>query len=557
MSIRNERTEFTYLDEVLSVEKISDRLYLVNNDDETLGLFAEDFVIAASEATPVSFEYARLALTAKERGETSFSIDGKTYTIDADGSIKDESGAAAAAFSAYSISAAGSDVVLTPEIKDRLIRAVEANETEFEYENANYVFSHSASTNVWTVARENPGAADNFTYRDTEYSLKRISRDFFCIYTDGELIGIAGKKIVSGSSSNASLPFDFTYNALMADVGGERSFSSEGKSYTIDDDGVVYEENGEEVAYISEYIVRAVMGDVFLSREFKNQIIDAVESGSDEFVYTGPDGVAAEYALEYNAATKAWDVKQETDTTVFDTYAEPTKAHPLGTDRNGMDMLTRLMYGGRVSLIIGFIVVFIETILGVIMGGISGYFGGWVDNLIMRIVDILYCIPSMPIIIIIGAAMDAANLDPSIRMLYLMLILGILGWPGVARLVRGQILSLREQEFMTATEACGISVPRRIFKHLIPNVIPQLIVTMTMGLGSTIILEATLSFLGLGVRFPFASWGNIINDVNNVFVLTHYWNIWIPAGVLLLLTVLAFNIVGDGLRDAFDPKMKR
>ena len=142
-------------------------------------------------------------------------------------------------------------------------------------------------------------------------------------------------------------------------------------------------------------------------------------------------------------------------------------------------------------------------------------------------------------------------------MLYLMLILGVLGWAGIARLVRGQILSLREQEFMTATEACGINVPRRIFKHLIPNVIPQLIVTMTMGLGSTIITEATLSFLGLGVRFPFASWGNIINDVNNVFVLTHYWNIWIPAGVLLLLTVLAFNIVGDGLRDAFDPKMKR
>ena len=197
-----------------------------------------------------------------------------------------------------------------------------------------------------------------------------------------------------------------------------------------------------------------------------------------------------------------------------------------------MDMLTRLMYGGRVSLIIGFIVVIIETVLGVIMGGISGYFGGWVDNLIMRIVDILYCIPSMPIIIILGAAMDAANVDPKIRMLYLMLILGILGWPSIARLVRGQILSLREQEFMTATESCGISVPKRIFK-------------------------ATLSFLGLGVRFPFASWGNIINDVNDTFVLTNYWFIWIPAGVLLLITVLAFNIVGDGLRDAFDPKMKR
>jgi len=172
-------------------------------------------------------------------------------------------------------------------------------------------------------------------------------------------------------------------------------------------------------------------------------------------------------------------------------------------------------------------------------------------------VDIFYCIPSMPIIIILGAAMDAMSVDPQIRMLYLMLILGFLGWPSMARLIRGQILSLREQEFMTATEALGISVSRRIFKHLVPNVIPQIIVSVSMGIGGTILTEATLSFLGLGVKFPFASWGNIINDVNNTFVLTTYWFIWIPAGLLLLLTVLAFNLVGDGLRDAFDPKMKR
>ena len=175
----------------------------------------------------------------------------------------------------------------------------------------------------------------------------------------------------------------------------------------------------------------------------------------------------------------------------------------------------------------------------------------------MRIVDIFYCIPSMPLIIILGAAMDAAKVDPSIRMFYLMLILGFLGWPAIARLVRGQILSLREQEFMAATEACGIRVSRRIFKHLIPNVIPQLIVTCTMSLGSTIIMEATLSFLGLGVKFPFASWGNIITDVNSAYVMTHYWFVWIPAGICLLIAVLGFNFVGDGLRDAFDPKMKR
>ena len=242
---------------------------------------------------------------------------------------------------------------------------------------------------------------------------------------------------------------------------------------------------------------------------------------------------------------------------IYNRFQGPSAEHLLGTDKNGMDMLTRLMYGGRVSLVIGFIVQGISVVLGVIMGGLSGYFGGWVDNLIMRIVDVFYCIPSMPLIIILGSAMDAMRVDPQIRMLYLMLILGFLGWPGMARLVRGQILSLREQEYMTAAEATGLSVSRRIFKHLVPNVIPQIIVSVTMGIGGTIITESTLSFLGLGVKFPFASWGNIINDVNNTFVLTNYWFIWIPAGTLLLLTVLAFNLAGDGLRDAFDPRMKR
>ena len=294
-----------------------------------------------------------------------------------------------------------------------------------------------------------------------------------------------------------------------------------------------------------------------ISRAFKEHLEEALDDNAEEFIYTGEDGEEHNYTIAYDASAKVWSVMQETETYVYNQYSQPGKEHPLGTDTNGMDMLTRLMYGGRVSLIIGFIVVIIETVLGVVLGGISGYFGKWVDNLIMRIVDIFYCIPSMPLIIILGAAMDGMRVDPQIRMLYLMLILGFLGWPGIARLVRGQILSLREQEFMTAAEACGISVSRRIFKHLIPNVIPQLIVTCTMSLGSIILTESTLSFLGLGVKFPFASWGNIINDVNNAYVLTNYWFIWIPAGFCILISVLGFNFVGDGLRDAFDPRMKR
>lgn len=398
---------------------------------------------------------------------------------------------------------------------------------------------------------------DEFEYKGNSYTLEKLAEDVYTVSSGGNVVGIASKELVNASSQDFKPSFDFTLAAFTAKSEDETSFEAEGKEYNIGEDGVITDKDGTEIAYVSEYIVRPVMSDVFFTREFKNELIEAVEKDEKSFKYTDAEGVEAEYILKYDADTKAWDVKQEIGTKVFDTYSGPSKSHWLGTDRNGMDMLTRLMYGGRISLMIGFIVVFIETFIGIILGGISGYFGGWVDGLIMRIVDVFYCIPSMPIIIIIGAAMDAANLPSLTRMIYLMLILGFLGWAGVARLVRGQILSLREQEFMTATEACGIAPSRRIFRHLIPNVIPQLIVYMTMGLGETIITEATLSFLGLGVRFPFASWGNIISDVNDTYVLTNYWFIWIPAGVLLLVTVLAFNIVGDGLRDAFDPKMKR
>ena len=397
---------------------------------------------------------------------------------------------------------------------------------------------------------------DKFEYNDVSYTVEKLADEVYTVSSGGKVVGIASKEQVNSSTQDA-VPFDFALAAFTARAEKKNEFTADGKKYQLGDDGVITDGKGGEVAYISKYIVKPVMSDIFFTREFKNQLIVAAEEGQKSFKYTDDEGQEAEYILAYDAATKAWNVKQEIDTKVFDTYSAPSKAHWLGTDRNGMDMLTRLMYGGRISLMIGFIVVFLESFLGIIMGGVSGYFGGWVDGLIMRIVDIFYCIPSLPIIIIIGAAMDSANVPSLKRMIYLMLILGFLGWAGVARLVRGQILSLREQEFMTATEACGIAPSRRIFRHLIPNVMPQLIVYMTMGLGETIIMEATLSFLGLGVRFPFASWGNIINDVNDTFVLTNYWFIWIPAGMLLLITVLAFNIVGDGLRDAFDPKMKR
>ena len=399
---------------------------------------------------------------------------------------------------------------------------------------------------------------DSFTYKNVTYKVIEEGKDFYRItLADDTTIGLAYKDIVTPSAEGTNFSFDFIYNALKAYTNDETRFSADGRDFVIDDEGGVSSADGEELAFISRFVIQTIVPGTFLSRAFQEELAAELEAGADSFVFTDVDGVESEYIIDYKPDVKNWKIRRATETRVYDTYGQPSREHPLGTDRNGMDMLTRLMYGGRVSLIIGFIVELIATFLGIIMGGLAGYFGKWVDNLIMRIVDIFYCIPSMPVIIIIGAAMDAMNMDPKLRMVYLMLILGFLGWPGMARLIRGQILSLREQEFMTATEAGGISVSRRIFKHLVPNVIPQIIVSVTMGIGGTIITEASLSFLGLGVKYPFASWGNIINDVNNTFVLQHYWFIWIPAGALLLLTVLAWNLVGDGLRDAFDPKMKR
>ena len=399
------------------------------------------------------------------------------------------------------------------------------------------------------------GKDDSFSYKGVTYDVTEEGDSLYSVSSGGRLLAIAYKDIISANDPSQKFGFNFSFNALKAHANGEAEFTANGKTYTLDEDSVML--NGEEIAYISRFVIQSKVSGTVITKDFKERVQQAVENGETEYTYVNDAGQEREIKLEYNPAKYQWSIKEGTSTRVFDAYSFPDSAHWLGTDKNGMDMLTRLMYGGRVSLMIGFIVVIISAALGVVLGGISGYFGGWVDNLIMRIVDIFYCIPSTPLIIILGAAMDGMRVDPQIRMLYLMLILGFLGWPGIARLVRGQILSLREQEFMTATEACGISVSRRIFRHLIPNVIPQLIVNCTMSLGSTIITEATLSFLGLGVKFPFASWGNIMNDVSNSYVLTSYWFIWIPAGICLMLTVLGFNFVGDGLRDAFDPKMKR
>lgn len=262
---------------------------------------------------------------------------------------------------------------------------------------------------------------------------------------------------------------------------------------------------------------------------------------------------------EYTVNGQTYEIKQ-----VIETYSEdnslapPSKEHLLGTDHQGYDIFVRLMYGGRISLTVSFLAVFLITLFGVILGGISGYFGGAIDNIIMRICDILICLPGVPILLIIYTILDATEIDPQYRIYLLMIYLTFISWPGTARLVRGQILSLREQEYMVAAEAMGYSTSRKIFKHLVPNVMPQLIVQMSLSLGSMILYEATLSYLNLGVQPPHAAWGTMINILSTVpDVIENNLNVWVPAGICIVIAVLGFNFIGDGLRDALDPKARR
>lgn len=352
--------------------------------------------------------------------------------------------------------------------------------------------------------------------------------------------------------------FEFRLNSQLASINDEESFTADGEEYRIVEDEAqvtIIDEQGEPFAEISNIIVNPLDQNEFLSVEFKAAARDTIVDRKNTFEFPGPDGEMIEY--EINRVNTNYYIKRETTTTLINMFEFPSITHPLGLDNNGMDMMTRLMYGGRVSLMVGFVAVFLELIIGIVIGGVSGFFGGSVDTALMRFVDLFNSIPQMPLILIFGSVMDTLEVDPMQRMFILMAILGFLGWTVIARVVRGQILSLREQDFMVATEATGIRTTRKIFRHLIPNVMPILIVSATASLGGLIITEATLGFLGLGIKYPLASWGSIINISSDAFIMSSYWFMWIPAGALILLTVLGFNFVGDGLRDAYDPRMRR
>ena len=399
----------------------------------------------------------------------------------------------------------------------------------------------------------------SFNYEGSSYQIEAAGKNV--VVYEAQEIALASKMIYDAANaqdSNVVNSFDFRLKSQEAFSENRSSFEVDGVTYTleIDGDNAVITKDGETFAYMSDISVEPKVTGVVLSAPFKAAARDAIQDRLSDFDFQD-EGEEEPTNYLINRVNTNYYIQRFEASEVIRMKEAPSKEHWLGLDTNGMDVLTRLMYGGRVSLLVGFVVVFFELLIGIIIGGISGYFGGWVDNVLMRFVDLVNSIPFWPVVIIAGSMMDVMEMSSTTRIFFLMFILGILGWTGIARVVRGQILSLKEQDFMIATESQGIPVSRRIFKHLLPNVMPLLIVQATISLGSTIISEATLSFLGLGIKYPAASWGSIINAANDIFIMTNFWYIWIPAGVLILLTVLGFNFVGDGLRDAFDPKMKR
>jgi len=226
----------------------------------------------------------------------------------------------------------------------------------------------------------------------------------------------------------------------------------------------------------------------------------------------------------------------------------PGWGHLLGTDDLGRDVLARILYGARISLLVGFVAVGIASLIGILVGAIAGFYGRWVDALLMRFVDIMLCFPTFFLILAV-----IAFLEPSIW--NIMIIIGLTGWMGVARLVRAEFLSLRGRDFVIAAQSIGASDQRLIFRHILPNALSPVIVSATLGVAGAILTESALSFLGIGVQPPTPSWGNML--ITGKQTLGSAWWLSVFPGMAILLTVLGYNLLGEGLRDALDPRMDR
>ena len=233
------------------------------------------------------------------------------------------------------------------------------------------------------------------------------------------------------------------------------------------------------------------------------------------------------------------------------------KGYPFGTDTRGANIFQRIIQGGKMTMTIGAVAVIIEAIIGIIIGCISGYFGGKVDIFLMRVAEIFSAIPFLPFAMILSAVMGHYVISETMRIFIIMCILGVLSWPGLAHLVRGQVLVARESEYVTAAKAMGVKESTIAFKHILPNVMSVVLVSLMLSFGTCMLTESSLSYLGFGVAYPRPTWGNMLNGANNATIINAFWWEWVFTALFLAITTICINIVGDTLRDVMDPKSNR
>ena len=255
----------------------------------------------------------------------------------------------------------------------------------------------------------------------------------------------------------------------------------------------------------------------------------------------------------------AWLALDPNEVDLLARYAPPSAAHPLGTDELGRDVALRLLYGGRVSLLVGLSTALIAAVIGAVIGLAAGYYGGWPDALLMRLTDTVIALPLLPLLIVLAAA-DLEKLGvpaelaaaPEAGVWRIVVIVALVGWTTVARLVRGAALSLRERDFVLAAKSQGASGARVMFRHILPNAVSPIVVATTLSVGNIVLLESVLSFLGLGIQPPVASWGNMLTNAQETIYEAPLLAVW--PGLAIFTTVIAFNFLGDGLQDALDPR---
>ena len=358
---------------------------------------------------------------------------------------------------------------------------------------------------------------------------------------DGEIYPLT----TSTGSAYVNVPEDIQGDVVDFDLSDESgaAVTSDGRVHTwgnnVHNTLTVPEEIQGHVVSVSggRYHFTAILDDGTVVSWGDNTHGQASAPSVDSAVTEVDAGYYANYAIEENGSVSSWGL---------DGYL-------MGTDDLGRDLFRRLLAGGRMTMTVGAISVVISTIIGILVGGISGYKGGKVDNLLMRLTEIVSSIPFLPFCIILSSILGN-SISETERIILIMVILGVLSWPGIARLVRGSVLAEREQEFVTAAKSLGVKEFGIIFRHIVPNIITVIIVNATLDFATCMLTESSLSFIGFGVAEPNATWGNMLNGAQNGQVIANYWWRWVFPSVVLGLCTISINCIGDGLRDAIDPK---